>query len=102
MKLLTAKQRIPNKVPILIKDLIYIKSMTPLKELLDGEELQHPIEVKEHIVSEVPRYGAMGIPYIEKEYSVWRGSQRVQAAIQLGYTHIEGVIINEIQRSTKI
>ena len=95
MKLLTAKQRIPNKVPILIKDLIYIKSMTPLKELLDGEELQNPIEVKEHIVSEVPRYGPMGIPYIEKEYSVWRGSQRVQAAKKLGYTHIEGVIINE-------
>ena len=30
----------------------------------------------------------------EKEYSVFRGSQRVQAAIQLGYTHIEGIIIN--------
>ena len=95
MKLLTAKQKIPNKIPISLKDLIYIKSMTPLKELLDGEELQNPIEVKEHIVSEVPRYGPMGIPYIEKEYSVWRGSQRVQAAIKLGYTHIEGVIINE-------
>ena len=93
MKLLTAKQRIPNKVPILLKDLIYIKSMTPLKELLDGESLNYPIEVKEHIVSEVPRYGPMGIPYIEKEYSVWKGSQRVQAAIQLGYTHIEGVIV---------
>jgi hypothetical protein len=24
---------------------------------------------------------------------VWRGSQRVQAAKQLGYTHIEGVIV---------
>ena len=95
MKLLTAKQKIPNKIPISLKDLIYIKSMTPLKELLDGEELQNPIEVKEHIVSEVPRYGPMGIPYIEKEYSVWRGSQREQAAIKLGYTHIEGVIINE-------
>ena len=95
MKLLTAKLKVPNKIPISLKDLIYIKSMTPLKELLDGEELQNPIEVKEHIVSEVPRYGPMGIPYIEKEYSVWRGSQRVQAAIKLGYTHIEGVIINE-------
>ena len=95
MKLLTAKQKIPNKIPISLKDLIYIKSMTPLKELLDGESLNYPIEVKEHIVSEVPRYGAMGVPYIEKEFSVWRGSQRVQAAIKLGYTHIEGVIINE-------
>ena len=93
MKLLTANQKIPNKIPIVLKDLIYIKSMTPLKELLDGESLNYPIEVKEHIVSEVPRYGPMGIPYIEKEYSVWKGSQRVQAAIQLGYTHIEGVIV---------
>ena len=93
MKLLTANQKIANKIPILLKDLIYIKSMTPLKELLDGESLNYPIEVKEHIVSEVPRYGPMGIPYIEKEYSVWKGSQRVQAAIQLGYTHIEGVIV---------
>ena len=93
MKLLTANQKIPNKIPIVLKDLIYIKSMTPLKELLDGESLNYPIEVKEHVVSEVPRYGPMGIPYIEKEYSVWKGSQRVQAAIQLGYTHIEGVIV---------
>jgi len=93
MKLLTANQKIANKIPIVLKDLIYIKSMTPLKELLDGESLNYPIEVKEHIVSEVPRYGPMGIPYIEKEYSVWKGSQRVQAAIQLGYTHIEGVIV---------
>jgi hypothetical protein len=68
--------------------------MPPLKEILNGEELQNPIEVKEHVVSDVPRYGVMGIPYIEKNYSVWRGSQRVQAAKQLGYTHIEGVIIN--------
>ena len=94
MKLLTANQKIANKIPIAIEDLTYIKSMTPLKELLDGEELQNPIEVKEHIVSEVPRYGPMGIPYIEKEYSVWRGSQRVQAAKQLGYTHIEGVFLD--------
>ena len=93
MKLLTANQKIANKIPIVLKDLIYIKSMTPLKELLDGESLNYPIEVNEHIVSEVPRYGPMGIPYIEKEYSVWKGSQRVQAAIQLGYTHIEGVIV---------
>tara|TARA_B100000073_G_scaffold319312_1_gene298109 strand:- start:385 stop:600 length:216 start_codon:yes stop_codon:yes gene_type:complete len=69
--------------------------MTPLPELLNGEQLINPIEVQEHILSEVPRYGAMGIPYIEKQYSVWRGSQRVQAAKQLGYTHIEGVIIND-------
>jgi hypothetical protein len=38
--------------------------------------------------------GANGTPYIEKQYSVFKGSQRVKAALQLGYTHIEGIIIN--------
>ena len=55
----------------------------------------NPIEVKKHEISNEPRYGVNGVPYIEKEYSVWRGSQRVQAAKQLGYTHIEAVVINE-------
>jgi hypothetical protein len=39
--------------------------------------------------------GAQGIPYIEKRWSVYKGNQRLQAAKQLGYTHIEGIIINE-------
>ena len=55
----------------------------------------YPIEVLKHKISDKPRYGVGGVPYIEKEFSVWRGSQRVKAAIELGYTHIEGVIINE-------
>ncbi len=95
MKILKAKTSHPKAKIIPISDLIYIKSMSPLPELIEGEELINPIEVQEHIISEAPRYGAMGIPYIEKQYSVWRGSQRVNAAIELGYTHIEGVIIND-------
>ena len=43
----------------------------------------------------MPRKGVGGVAYSEKKYSVFRGSQRVQAAIKLGYTHIEGVVINE-------
>jgi hypothetical protein len=39
--------------------------------------------------------GANGVPYIEKSYSVYKGNQRLKAGLQLGYTHIEGVIINE-------
>ena len=83
-----------DKTVIDMSELQYIKSMTPLKELLDGEELQNPIEVRKHIVSKQPRKGVNGTPYKEKEYSVFRGSQRVQAALKLGYTHIEGIIIN--------
>ena len=95
MKLLTAKQKVPNKIIIPLEDLTHIKSMTPLKELLDGEELQNPIEVKKHTISLQPRKGVGGIPYAEKQYSVWRGSQRVQAALKLGYTHIEGIVVND-------
>ena len=69
--------------------------MTPLPELLEGEEMQNPIEVRQHSYSLQPRKGVNGVSYAEKQYSVFRGSQRVQAAIKLGYTHIEGEILNE-------
>ena len=69
--------------------------MTPLQELLDGEDLQNPIEVRQHTYSSTPRKGVNGVSYTEKEYSVFRGSQRVQAAIKMGYTHIEGIVIND-------
>ena len=39
--------------------------------------------------------GAQGIPYKEKRYSISKGSQRVEAAKKLGYTHIEGIIVND-------
>ena len=49
-------------------------------------------------ISDKPRNGVNGVPYLEKQFSVWRGSQRCTCTCkiwQLGYTHIEGVIINE-------
>ena len=95
MKLLKAKQINPKKIILEISKIQFIKSMTPLPELLNGEELQNPIEVKKHTISLQPRKGVSGVPYAEKQYSVWRGSQRVQAALKLGYTHIEGIVINE-------
>jgi hypothetical protein len=69
--------------------------MTPLKELLNGEDMIEPIEIMKHEQSENLRLGANGAIFTEKKYSVWKGSQRIQAALQLGYTHIEGIIINE-------
>ena len=78
-----------------IDDLNYIESMQPLKELLEDKELIFPIEVVKHEICENPRMGAGGKPYVEKKFSVHKGSQRIQAAIIMGYTHIEGVIINE-------
>ena len=36
------------------------------------------------------------VSYIEKEYMVFgKGNQRVTAAVKLGYTHIEGIILDE-------
>ena len=95
MKLLKAQKQISNKIILEINKIHYIKSMTPLPELLSGEELQNPIEVRQHSYSLKPRKGVGGKSYAEKQYSVFRGSQRVQAAIQMGYTHIEGVILND-------
>jgi len=95
MKLLKAKKNYLNKQSFQISDLTYITRVTPLKELLNGEDMIEPIEIMKHEQSENLRLGANGVNFIEKKYSVWRGNQRIQAAIQLGYTHIEGIIINE-------
>ena len=95
MKLLKAKADNQKKIILEISKIHFIKSMTPLPELLKGEDMQNPIEVRQHHYSLVPRKGVGGVAYSEKRYSVFRGSQRVQAAIKLGYTHIEGVVINE-------
>jgi hypothetical protein len=95
MKILKAQSLNPKKQIFQISDLTYIDRMTPLKELLNGEDMIEPIEIMKHEQSENLRLGANGINFVEKKYSVWKGSQRIQAAIQLGYTHIEGIIINE-------
>ena len=94
MRLLKAKADKQKKIILEINKIHYIKSMTPLPELLNGEDMQNPIEVLKHEISDKRRYGVNGLPYIEKEFSVWKGSQRVKAAIELGYTHIEGIIID--------
>jgi len=95
MKLLKAKADNQKKIILEISKIHYIKSMTPLPELLNGEDMQNPIEVRKYTYSLTPRKGVGGKDYAEKQFSVFRGSQRVQAAIKLGYTHIEGIVINE-------
>ena len=95
MRLLKAKADNQKKIILEISKIHFIKSMTPLPELIKGEDMQNPIEVRKHTYSLKPRKGVGGKPYAEKQYSVFRGSQRVQAALKLGFTHIEGIIINE-------
>jgi len=57
--------------------------------------MNEPIQVIKHTINSVSRVGANGMPYVEKQYSVFKGSQRIKAALELGYTHIEGIIVNE-------
>ena len=59
--------------------------MTPLPELLNGEELQNPIEVMRHKLSDKPRYGVVCL--IMKKSIVWRGSQRFSCQTIRLYTH---------------
>ena len=93
MKILKAKTSHPKKQIFQIKDLTYIKKR-PWPSLLNGEEMQDPIEVLQHEISDTIRYGANGAVYKEKKYSIYKGSSRINAAIQLGYDAIEGIIIN--------
>jgi len=95
MKLLKAKLTPPKKKIFQISDLNYVRNGLALDSIIQGEELINPIEIIEKQISETPRYGANGVPYSEHKYVVHKGSSRIQAAVLLGYTHIEGIIINE-------
>ena len=95
MKILKATKSYLNKQTFQISDLTFIRTAIPLVEILNGEEMIEPIQIIKHTINDVSRMGANGTPYIEKSYSVFKGSQRIKAALQLGYTHIEGTIINE-------
>ena len=98
MKILKAKQSHPKKTILKISDLDYIKYYEQnniyLQDLSKDFEMIEPIEINQHTISEAPRLGAGGKPYKEKKYSVVKGNQRVTLAKKLGYTHIEGIILN--------
>ncbi len=95
MKILKATKNYLNKQIFQISDLTFIRTATPLLEILKGGEMIEPIQIIKHTINDVSRMGANGIPYVEKSYSVHKGNQRIKAGLQLGYTHIEGIIINE-------
>ena len=98
MKILKAKQLHPKKQILKISDLSYIKYYEQhgsyLQDLSKDFEMIEPIQINQHEISKTPRYGANGKLYKEKKYSVVKGNQRVTLAKKLGYTHIEGIILN--------
>ena len=84
MKLLKAKQKHPKKTIFQISNLSYVKNGIMLQDILDGKEMNEAITI---IHDTNPNY--------DKEYFVDRGSSRIEAAVKMGFTHIEGIIINE-------
>ena len=57
--------------------------------------MNDPIEVIQHSISSTPRMGAGGSLYIEKRYSIKKGSSRINYALFNGYDAIEGIIVDE-------
>tara|TARA_R110000803_G_scaffold18790_1_gene49842 strand:+ start:339 stop:641 length:303 start_codon:yes stop_codon:yes gene_type:complete len=98
MKILKSKQLHPKKKIFPIDELSYIKYYEEqgvyLQELAKDFEMIEPIQINQHEISDTVRYGAVGTIYKEKKYSVVKGNQRVTLAKKLGYTHIEGIILN--------
>ena len=98
MKTLKAKISHPRKQILKISDLTfnqhYIKNNVPLNQGVDkiNDVMEKPIEVFKHKISKTQRLGVGGKPYVEKQYSVQVGGQRVTRAVQLGYTHIEAIV----------
>ena len=101
MKLLKAKTSHPKKQIFQISDLNYnlyytnnnSKLVNGAEDILEGADMIDPIQVKKYTKSKTTRYGANGKVYRERIYGVWKGNQRVTAAVKLGYTHIEGIIV---------
>ena len=98
MKTLKAKTSHPKKQILKISDLTYNQHYHKYNVKLDqgvdkiNNIMEEPIEVFKHKISKTPRLGVGGKTYIEKQYSVHKGSQRVTRAAQLGYTHIEAIV----------
>ena len=82
MKLLKAKQKHPKKTIFQISNLSYVKNGIMLQDILDGKEMEDAVLI-EHDTN----------PNYDKEYFVFKGSSRIEAAVKMGYTHIEGIII---------
>ena len=102
IKVLRAKTSHPNKQTFLISDLTFIKKNPYPNTLPENKRnawlsdgMNDPIEVIQHSISSTPRMGAGGSLYIEKRYSIKKGSSRINYAILNGYDAIEGIIVDE-------
>jgi|DEB0MinimDraft_4_1074332.scaffolds.fasta_scaffold10678_3 hypothetical protein len=96
MKVLKAKERQDNIQVFKISDLKIVATREINEDVVKTGVMLHPIEIydRRDMRFDGERYGANGSIYVHKDYDVWRGNSRVKAAIHMGYTHIEGVILD--------
>ena len=95
---LTSKVRRPNSKYFDIAELAYIPTREINEDVVETGVMINPIEVYVIDRTQVPRYGAGGALYrldgcVGKNYLVQKGNSRVRAAIQMNYSHIEGIVI---------
>ena len=83
MKILKALKTQPNSQIFQISNLKYLVTEKPNNEILQGADMINPIEIIEHTNVK------------DKKHSVYKGVDMLLSAVQLGYTHIEGVIVND-------
>ena len=102
IKTLKAKTSHPKKQTFLISDLTFIKKNPYPNTLPENKRnawlsdgMNDPIEVIQHSINSTPRMGAGGSLYIEKRYSIKKGSSRINYALLNGYDAIEGIIVDE-------
>ena len=96
MKVLRAKEKRPNIHSFKISDLKIQAAREINDDVVKTGVMLHPIEIRDRrdMRTDNLRYGANGVLYVHKDYDVWRGNSRVKAAIDMGYTHIEGVFLD--------
>ena len=93
---LKSKIKHKNSFYIDVNDLAIIPTRETNKDILLTLEMINPIEVEP--IEGSRRAGVGGAHYRGgcegKKYTVHKGNSRVKAAIQLGFTHIEGIYRN--------
>ena len=96
MKVLRSKEKRPNTHSFKISDLKIIAGREINDDVVKTGVMLHPIEIRDRrdMRTDNLRYGGAGALYVHKDYDVWRGNSRVKAAIEMGYTHIEGVFLD--------
>ena len=103
MSTLKSKVKPKNSQYFDIADLAYIPTREINEDVVETGVMINPIQVYVIDETEAPRYGAGGALYrvdgcVGKNYLVHKGNSRVRAAIQLGYSHIEGISLEDIRQ----